>query len=188
VGSNARTDALCSSCSLPEYLKRWPAALYEAGRSALMSMKGSKIPRIELNTVHLYQHHSMFMPNKLQYTWRGDYCERVRPAQLPVLTEVQAPSLLEQHLWCIPHRDRAGYDSRLRNWQSFCDCCCAQEYEKRPLCITGGSTEGLSWRLQLRTADDKFFYKIFNEFSTSKYIKCISLPVRHTKMLHGCTG
>jgi hypothetical protein len=26
------------------------------------------------------------MHNKLQYTWRGDYCERVHPAQLPVLT------------------------------------------------------------------------------------------------------
>ena len=60
-------------------------------------MKESKIPRVELNTVHLYQHYSLFMHNKLQYTGRGDYCECVRPAQLPVLTEVRAPSLLEQH-------------------------------------------------------------------------------------------
>ena len=56
-------------------------------------MKESKIPRVELNTVHLYQHYSLFMHNKLQYTGRGDYCECVRPAQLPVLTEVRAPSL-----------------------------------------------------------------------------------------------
>jgi len=66
--------ALCSSCSLQKYLKRWPAALYEAGRSVLMLMKGSKIPRIELSTVHLCQHYSLFMPNKLLYTWHGDYC------------------------------------------------------------------------------------------------------------------
>jgi hypothetical protein len=52
-GSNATIDALCSSCSLQKYLERWLAALYEAGRSVLMLIKGSKIPRIELNTVHL---------------------------------------------------------------------------------------------------------------------------------------
>ena len=52
----------------------------------LMSMKGPKVPRVELNTVHLQQHYSLFMHNKLQYTCRGDYCERVRSAQLPVLT------------------------------------------------------------------------------------------------------
>jgi hypothetical protein len=86
VGSSATADALCSSCSLPKYLERWPAALYEAGRSVLMLRKGSKFPRTELNTVHLYQHYSLFVPDKLQYTtWRGDYCECVRPAQLPVL-------------------------------------------------------------------------------------------------------
>jgi len=55
-------------------------------RSVLILMKGPKIPRTELSTVHLYQHYSLFMHNKLQYTWRGDYCECVRPAQLPVLT------------------------------------------------------------------------------------------------------
>ena len=86
VGSSARLDALCSNCSLQNYLERWPTALYEAGGSVLTLMKRSKFPRIELNTVHLYQHYSLFMPNKLQYTWRGDYCECVRPAQLPVLT------------------------------------------------------------------------------------------------------
>jgi len=78
--------ALCSSCSPWKYLERWPADLDEAGLSVLMLMKGPKIPRIELNTVHLYQHYSLFMHNKLQYIWRGDYCGCVRPAQLPVLT------------------------------------------------------------------------------------------------------
>jgi hypothetical protein len=103
--------ALYTSCSLQQYLEWWPAALYEAGRSVLMLMKGSKIPRIELNTVHLYQHYSVFMHNKLQYTWRGGYCECVRPAQLPALTEVRAPSLLEQHPRYVPHRNRTGYNS-----------------------------------------------------------------------------
>ena len=57
--------ALCSSCSLPKYLERWPAALYEARRSVLMWMKGTNIPRTELSTFHLYQHYSLFMHNKL---------------------------------------------------------------------------------------------------------------------------
>ena len=100
--------ASCSSCSLPKYLERWPAALYEAGRSVIMLMKGSKIARIELNTVHLYRHYSLFLPNKLQNTWRGDYCECVRPSQLPVLNEVRAPSLLEQYPQYVPYQDRAG--------------------------------------------------------------------------------
>jgi len=111
VGSSARVDALCTSCSLQKYLEQWPAVLCEAGRSVLMLMKGSKIQRIELNTVHLYQHYSLFMANKLQYTWHGDYCECARPAQLPVWTEFRAPSLLEQHPWYVPHRDRAGYNN-----------------------------------------------------------------------------
>ena len=68
-------------------------------------MKVSKIPIVELNTVHFYQHYSLFMHNKLQYNWRGDYCECVRPAQLPVLTEVRTPSLLEQYPRYVPHRD-----------------------------------------------------------------------------------
>ena len=54
---------------------------------------------------------SLVMPNKLLYTWCGDYCKCVRPAQLPVLTEVWAPSLLEQHPWYVPHWDRPGYNS-----------------------------------------------------------------------------
>ena len=53
VGSSARVDTLCSSCSLKKYLERWPTALNEAGPSVLMLKKGSMIPRIELNTVHL---------------------------------------------------------------------------------------------------------------------------------------
>ena len=48
------------------------------------------------------------MPTKLQYTWHGDYCEFVRPAQIPVLTEVWAPSLLEQYPRYVPRRDHAG--------------------------------------------------------------------------------
>ena len=82
-------------------------------RSVFMLMKGPKILRAELNTVHLYQHYSLLMPNKLQYPWRGDYCECVRPVQLRVLTEVRAPSVLEQHPRYIPHRDRAGYNTKL---------------------------------------------------------------------------
>ena len=78
--------ALCSSCSLQKYLERWPPALYKAGRSVLMLVKRPTITRVELHTFLLYQHYSLFMHNKLQYTWRGDYCQCVQPAQLPVLT------------------------------------------------------------------------------------------------------
>jgi hypothetical protein len=105
-------DALCCGCSLQKILERWSAALYEAGWSVLMLMKGTKIPRIEPNTVHLYQHYWLSMHNKLQYTWCGDYCQCVRPAQLPVLTEVRAPSLLKQHPRHVPQRERAGYNRR----------------------------------------------------------------------------
>ena len=41
----------------------------------------------------------------------GIIVECVRPAQLPVLTEVRAPSLLEHHPRYLPHRDRAGYNN-----------------------------------------------------------------------------
>jgi hypothetical protein len=54
---------------------------------------------------------SLLMLNKLLYAWCGDYWECVRLAQFPVLTEVRAPSLLEQHPWYVPHRDRPGYNS-----------------------------------------------------------------------------
>ena len=110
--------ALRSGWILQKYLERWPAALYKAGRSVLMLMNGSKIPTIELNTVHLYQHYSLFMHNKLQYNWRGDYCECVRPAQLPVLTDVRATSFFEQHPRYVPHRGRAGYNTA--GHQSVC--------------------------------------------------------------------
>jgi len=109
------------SCSRQKYLELWPAAWNEAWRSVLMLMKGSKIPRTELNTVPLYQHYSLFMPNKLQYTWRGDYCECVRPAQLPLLTEVRDPSLLEQYPRYVPHRDRARYNIILNLILSYKD-------------------------------------------------------------------
>jgi len=52
----------------------------------LMVMQRPTITRTELNIVHLQQHYSLFMHNKLQHTWRGDYCECVRHDQLPVLT------------------------------------------------------------------------------------------------------
>jgi hypothetical protein len=66
---------------------------------------------------------SLLMLNKLLYTWCADYCKCVRPAQLPDLTEVRAPSLWEQHPWYVPHQDRPGYNTgaclpfylRLRN-------------------------------------------------------------------------
>jgi len=93
-------------------------ALNEAGLSVLMLMKGSKIPRVELNAVNLYQHYSLFMHNKLQHNWRGDYCQCVRPAQIPILTEVRALSLLGQHPRYVPHRDRTGCDMLIM----FIDC------------------------------------------------------------------
>ena len=52
----------------------------------LMSVKGPMIPRVELNTVHLQQHYSVLMHNRLQNSWCGDYCKSVWPARLPVLT------------------------------------------------------------------------------------------------------
>jgi hypothetical protein len=70
--------------SLQKYLERWPSVFNEAG--LLVLTKGPKIPRTELNTVNLYQHYSPSVHNKLRYSWRGDYCKCVRPAQLPVLT------------------------------------------------------------------------------------------------------
>ena len=72
----ARVAALCSSCSLQKYLERWPAALNEAGRS-LGVIEGTHNPDIKLNTIHLYQHYSLFMHNKLQYPWHGDYYQCV---------------------------------------------------------------------------------------------------------------
>jgi hypothetical protein len=68
VGWSPRADALCCIYSLQKYLERLPGALYEAGQSVLMLRMGSKIPRNELSTVHLYQYYSMLMPKKLQYT------------------------------------------------------------------------------------------------------------------------
>jgi len=67
---------------------------------------GSKIPRFELSTVHLYQHYSLFMPNNSSTFDVGIIVCSV--CQTPRLTEVRAPSLLEQHPQYVPHRDRAG--------------------------------------------------------------------------------
>jgi hypothetical protein len=61
--------ALCSSFSLQKYLERWPTALYEAGRSVLMLMMGSKIPRIELNTVRVSIIHCLCLINSSTLTW-----------------------------------------------------------------------------------------------------------------------
>jgi len=103
--------ALCS-CSTQKYIERWPAALNEVGWSLLM--KGHKILSIELNTVHFYQHYPFFMHNKLQYTSRGNYCECVRPGQLPILTlssssiplgatstirSTLGPRRIQHHIW-----------------------------------------------------------------------------------------
>jgi len=42
---SARVDALCSSCSLQKYLEQWPAASYEAGRSASVNVnEGTQDP------------------------------------------------------------------------------------------------------------------------------------------------
>jgi hypothetical protein len=97
VGSECKSRRLVLEQQSAEVSQLWPAALYEAGLWVLMLVKGSKIARVELSTVHLYQHYPLFMHNELQYTWRGDYCKCVRPAQVPVLNEVRAPSFLEQH-------------------------------------------------------------------------------------------
>ena len=58
------------------------------------------------------------MHNKLQYNSRGDYCECVRPTQLPVLTDVRTPSLLEQRARQAAHRHRAGYNTRSTKYKS----------------------------------------------------------------------
>jgi hypothetical protein len=64
---------------------------------------------------------SLLMLNKLLYTRCGDYCKCVRPAQLPVLTEVRALSLWEQHPWHVPHRDRPGYNKSMGIKQNIVD-------------------------------------------------------------------
>jgi hypothetical protein len=108
--ARAMCSCLVLQFSLQKYLEGWPAALKEAGRSILMLMKRSTIPGTELNTVHLYQHYSLFMRNKLRYTWRGDYCECVRPAELPVLTWSSSSVPPRTTSTIRSHRDRAGYN------------------------------------------------------------------------------
>jgi len=87
--------AMCSCLVLQlqsvVYIERCPAALAVAGRSMSMLISRPTITRVELSTVHLYQHYSLFMHNKLRYIWRGDYCKCVWPAQLPVLTWGSSP-------------------------------------------------------------------------------------------------
>jgi len=81
-----RVAALRTISSLQKYIERWPAALNEAGRSESVVMKRPTIndSRTPYHTFHL--HYPLFMRNKLQYTWPGDYCERVQPNQLLDLT------------------------------------------------------------------------------------------------------
>jgi hypothetical protein len=99
--------------------------------------EGIQDPENWTQYVHLYQHYSLFMSNKLQYTWLGDYCECVRPAQLPILTEIRAPSLLEQYPRYVPHRDRAGYNNDL-SVQKFC------HIKLNKTCARSGKTTGRS--------------------------------------------
>jgi hypothetical protein len=104
-GTECRADAFVLQQSLPKYLEQWPAAL-----TIWLILRDPRSR--ELNPLQsLYQLYSLSVLNKLQYSWRGNYCKCVRPAQLPVLTQVRAPSLLEQYLRYVPHRDRAGYDN-----------------------------------------------------------------------------
>ena len=90
--SNVWVDVWNSSC----LVLQWQSA--EVSRTVTSSFEWSQMisvnvnegtPRsweFELNTVHLYQHYSLLMHNKLQYTWHGDYCECEGPAKLPILT------------------------------------------------------------------------------------------------------
>jgi len=97
---------LCSSCSLQQYLVRSrQAALNEAGLSLCVNVnEGTQDGDNWTEYISIVSAYSLFMHNKLQYTWRRDYCKCVQPAQLPVSTDVQAPSLLEQHPLYVPHR------------------------------------------------------------------------------------
>jgi hypothetical protein len=53
-----------------EYLERRRAALNEAGRSASVIVnEGTRIPRVELNTFHLYQHYSLLCTTEVHLTW-----------------------------------------------------------------------------------------------------------------------
>jgi len=106
--------ALCSSCSLQKYLERWSAALNEAGGSVLMLMKGPKIQRIELNTVYFYQDYSLFMHDKLQYTWRGDIASVCSLANSPSYPKVRAP-VPSGTSTIRSHRDSTGYNTCLHN-------------------------------------------------------------------------
>jgi hypothetical protein len=73
--THVKVAALCSIFRLSKYLYRWRIALNEAGHQwVLMAIKRPTILRTELNTFHLQQLYPLFMHNKLQYSWRGDYC------------------------------------------------------------------------------------------------------------------
>jgi len=63
--------AMCSylvlQLQLVEVSRTVTSTLTVAGRSVLMLIKIPTITRVELSTVHLYQHYSLFMHNKLRY-------------------------------------------------------------------------------------------------------------------------
>jgi hypothetical protein len=78
--TECRADAFVLQQSLPKYLEEWPAAL-----TIWLILRDPRSR--ELNPLQsLYQLYSLSVLNKLQYSWRGNYCKCVRPAQLPVLT------------------------------------------------------------------------------------------------------
>jgi hypothetical protein len=82
---------------------------------------------------------SLLVLNKLLYTWCGDYCKCVRPAQLPVLTEIRAPSLLEQYPWYVltgTVQDTTLYPRRL--WRGQC-------HGSIPTCCAGVHTSTTGW-------------------------------------------
>ena len=74
-------------------------------------MKGHKIPRIELNTVHFYQYYSLLCAmnsSTLDVRIIASMCSLLNS---PFQAEVQASSVLEQHPRYLPHRDRASYNT-----------------------------------------------------------------------------
>jgi hypothetical protein len=141
--------ALCSSCSLQKYLELWLAILNEGGRSVSVVKKSPKIPRIEINKVHLYQHDSLFMHNKQQYTWCG-------PDQLPFLTWSSSSFPL-------------GTTSTLR---SPLGPRRIQQYPWSPVMCSSGSTERYPQQSLLNTRTVQFFRRNINGLYTGSSFMC----------------
>jgi hypothetical protein len=86
-GNGRNRSCLVLQLESAENLKWRRTAMNEAGPSASVNVnEGTHTLTVKPNTVHLLQHYSLFMHNKLKYNWCGDYFEYVWPAQLPVLT------------------------------------------------------------------------------------------------------